>query len=405
MPSRIHTFPSGRQVALIPRAQLRAHPSAKRTRRARTGAPVPPAAPASWDNSRGEQIDYQCYCNGPPWPNPLGDCFYEAIVHGSSNWTANSGTEFEANAEAVAARYLALSGGDNGLSDQDVMPEWLAGIVGPSGPRKILDWMVVTAPVGGPQWQQMMWACGGLIWTCSLCEEWLSADSPGAIWDAGSPDPEAGHAMFLTGRRAATGPTDTRTWGITPPIDVTDAGFASAESEFIALFSADQFAASNGVCVFSGMTWEAKREWWLSIGGKDVGTSPFGPTPPVPPVPPTPPTPTTNWTGTLVYTDGVLVSATPSVQPTPTPGPAPTPPAPPAPPSVLPGGNWVAALVDLARLAEDTISGNWNAIGADLAQLLLDLGTTPTPTQLAGVNNGMARTLAAARASAARKKR
>ena len=87
MPSRIHTFPSGRRVALVPRDQLRAGRAAKRTRTPRKGSPVPPAPPASWDNSKGETITYQCYCNGPPWPDPEGDCYYEGAIHGASNWT------------------------------------------------------------------------------------------------------------------------------------------------------------------------------------------------------------------------------------------------------------------------------------------------------------------------------
>lgn len=324
MPSRIHIFPSGRRIALVKRQQLRVSAAVRRSLDVKTliGPPPPPKNPSSWDNSNGEKLDYQCYCNGPPWPNPVGDCYYEAIIHGSSNFTGNStpGQEFEAVAEQVYNRYTTLSGGDNGLDDQQAMPEWLGGVVGPNGPRKILDYMVVTAAPGSADWQEFMWLSGGLIWTCSLLQAWLNIDSPGGVWDAGSPaDPDAGHAMFLTGRKSLTGPTDTRTWGITPPIQVTDAGFAAAQSEFIAVFSVDQFNPTTGLCAFSGMSWEDKRQWWISVGGKDVGASPFGPpVPPTPippnPTPPTPvppnptpgPTPSNGVSAILTYTDGVL---------------------------------------------------------------------------------------------------
>jgi hypothetical protein len=73
MPSRIHVFPSGRKIALVARSQLRASPSAKRCVRSRKKGPVPPATPNQWDNSNGEKVSYQCYCNGPPYPDPLGD--------------------------------------------------------------------------------------------------------------------------------------------------------------------------------------------------------------------------------------------------------------------------------------------------------------------------------------------
>jgi hypothetical protein len=404
MPSRIHTFPSGRRIALVARSQLRAAPAAKRTRKPKKGAPTPPTNPPAWDNSHGEKVTYQCYCNGPPWPNPVGDCYYEAAIHGSSNWTANSGAEFIADANAVASRYLVISGGDNGLSDGDMMPEWMSGIVGPNGPRRILDWMVVSAAPGSAQWQQLMWMFGGLIWTCSLCDEWLQDDSPGAVWDAGTPDPEAGHAMFETGRHSTTGPTDTRTWGITPPIQVTDAGYESADSEFIVLFSADQFNPSTGISVFSGMSWEESRQYWMAIGGKDVGPSPFTPPAPPPPVPPPLPPPLAPWSGTLIYSEGVLVGIGGPAAPLPPTPPAPAVPVPVSPPVGIPSANWPGVLDDLAQLAADVGTGDWQAVGADLGQLLADLSANPTTGQHAQLSSGLQRRVNQTRITKAGKK-
>lgn len=404
MPARIHTFPSGRRVALVPRSQLRASPGAKRTRKPKKGTVAPPPCPPSWDNSSGEKLSYQCYCNGPPWPDPLGDCYYEAGIHGSSNWTGNSGTEFIADPNAVAARYLALSGGDNGLSDSDMMPEWLSGIVGPDGPRKILDWMVVSAAPGTEQWRQLMWMFGGFIWTCSLCEEWLDDDSAGAVWDAGTPDPDAGHAMFETGRHGATGLTDTRTWGITPPIQVTDAGYESADSEFIVLFSTDQFNPTTAQSVFSGMSWEDMRSYWISIGGKDVGPSPFI-NPPLPPLPPLPPPPAgSGWTGALTYLAGSLVSVTPGGAPPSPPTPPPPPPAGTTLPALPHAANWGKVLNDILALSAAVEAGNWAGAGQAVGQLLADLGANPTTTQHATLSTTLQRRVNLTRAELAKKK-
>jgi hypothetical protein len=324
----------------------------------------------SWDFSKGEQVKYPCLCNGPPDPNPVGDCYYEAAEHGSNQFTAWTGTEYRFDAAATKSRYLQISGGDNGLSDQDMIPEWTKGIVGPNGPRNILDSIIV--PFGDrAHWAQMFWASGGLIWTCSLLGTWLTQDSPGALWDSGSrPDPNAGHAMWLSGRRPDS-TTDTRTWGITPPIHVTDSGFAAADSEFIAVFAADQFDPKTGLCVYTGMPWEDKRQWWMAVGGKDVGPSPFGPTPqpplpPSPPVPPLPPAPQpyrVDVPQQPVYVLGMHVGYVPafSVQATPV--------------SHRAGANWQQLLTDLSATLTDFQAGNWlKLLTVDVPAIVRDLG-------------------------------
>ena len=303
--------------------------------------------PSVFDWSQGDKITYPMDGN-----DQYGDCYYAAVAHGSNNWTGYNGTENTFDVSQLERRYLQLSGGDNGLSDSDIMPEWKGGIIGPNGPRKILDEMTVDFS-DKASWQESFWAGGGLIWTCSLLDDWLNQTSPNSLWDATSAvNPNAGHAMWLTGRRP-DGTTDTRTWAIAPAIHVTDAGFRAADSEFIVAFSVDQFD-SNGICKFTGMTWDEKRQWWQSRGGIDVGASPFGPPgPPVPPGPPLPPIPlppvppmpqTVNVTGIDAFVTGgvfgnqkhavvfnnmgqVSIPAPPVPLPPPTPpGPPPTPP-------------------------------------------------------------------------------
>ncbi len=238
-------------------------------------------APASFDLSMvaGKRLVYPLDGN-----DQLGDCYYAACAHGSQTYTGNAGIECAFDVAALKARYLKIAGGDNGLDDQTMMPEWKGGIVGPHGAHNILDEMTVSF-ANRQSWLESLWACGGMIWTASLIPHWVDIAAPNALWDAtGRGNPNYGHAMYLTGKRA-DGTTDTQTWGLQPSIHVTDAGFLASDSEFIVAFSKDQFKA-NGICAFSGMTWEQKRAWWKSRGGIDVGPSPFVPVPPPPPPPP-----------------------------------------------------------------------------------------------------------------------
>jgi hypothetical protein len=265
----------GRSFGLVPRDQLRFRSHGRRF------AASAWAAPAAFDWSRGESLKFPIDGN-----DQFGDCYYAAVAHASQTYTGNSGTECSFDVGQLTRRYLQISGGDNGLDDGTIIPEWKAGIVGPNGPRKILDELTVD-PRDVAACIESAWAGGGLVWTCSLLNTWQGAVSPGVLWDAnGRPDPMAGHAMFLTGRRA-DGTWDVRTWGISPPVRVTHAGILAADSELIVAFSADQFDPATGRCAFSGMTWEEKRAWWKARGGKDVGPSPFAPPAPAP-VPPSP---------------------------------------------------------------------------------------------------------------------
>jgi hypothetical protein len=228
-----------------------------------------PTPPDSFDWSKGETITFPIYGN-----DKYGDCYAAAVAHGSNCYTGNSGTECVFDVSALTARYLQLSGGDNGLDDSIIMPEWKSGIIGPNGPRKILDEMVVDVH-NIPAATLSCWAFGGLIWTCSLLNSWVNLNTPGAVWDddGSGANPGYGHAMFLTGKHA-NGNWDTRTWGISPPIQVTPKGIAGADSEFIVAFSLDQFK-EDGTSAFTGLSYEQMAQLWYQCGGKELPPSPF----------------------------------------------------------------------------------------------------------------------------------
>lgn len=290
---KVYVEPLDRQFVLVDREQMRRRPQAKRLflppslSLADQGIPSPPQ---SFDLSRAESLTYPVLGN-----DQYGDCYYAAVAHGSQTYTGIAGSECQFDAQHLIRRYLQISGGDNGLSDGDIMPEWLRGIVGPNGPRKILDEMTVdhhdvTAI------RLAMWAFGGLIWTCSLPGGWVDSARPGAVWDAaGMGRFVGGHAMYLTGMDSA-GRYDVRTWGISPPIHLTQAGLLAADSELIVAFSMDMFRP-DGICPANGLHYNELAALWQQLGGKQLPPSPF-PAPPTPgptPVPPAPPHPQTWW--------------------------------------------------------------------------------------------------------------
>lgn len=243
-----------------------------------------PTPPAGWDWSQGEKLAFPILGN-----NRVGDCYYAACEHASQCWTGNSGQEVAFDEQQTVSRYLVLSGGDNGLNDALMIPEWKAGIIGPAGPRKVRSVLTIN-PNDRASLDLGAWAFGGVLWLASLSNTWLANARPGAIWDASTPDPTKGHAMMLSGKEQGSGRYDVRTWGLSPAVQVTYAGILGADSEILVAFSDDQFR-SDGVCAFTGMTWDQKRLLWQQLGGSDVGPSPFPSPSPVPPTPPNPPIP------------------------------------------------------------------------------------------------------------------
>jgi hypothetical protein len=303
----------GREIVLVSRNQLRSHPSTKRlTIVADAGANVPPL-PIDW--TKNNTVDFPILGN-----DTEGDCYYAAILHYLMAWMANKNTSVTFNAAAVLARYNVISGGDNGLDDDQIFKEWTSGVIGPNGPHKILDRLTINVNDDAAI-NAAMWACGGLIYTAALPDAWLDNPMPGQTWDKGLPDENNGHAMYLGGRNA-DGSFKDETWGFNPPIRLTTAGMKSADPELVAVFSLEQFDA-KGYNIFTGLYYTDQVKLWNSWGGNVTLTNPF-PAPPTPvpptPVPPTPVPPTP-------------VPPTP-VPPTPVP-PTPVPPTP-VPPTPVP---------------------------------------------------------------------
>jgi hypothetical protein len=303
----------GRTFRLVPREQLRVK------HRAHTLV-IPkhikvPAPPPSFDWTRANSLQFPVLGN-----NQYGDCYYADMCHCVQTWTGNVGTEVAFDQSAVIRRYLQISGGDTGLADSDIYGsnkngEWYGGIVGPKGPHKIIDNLLVSASDVSAI-STAMYYFGCLSLTVSLCDQWLTNPQPGDTWGAGTADPNAGHAICLNGKNAK-GNWTLQTWGFNPPIELTQAGLQSADPELMVCFSLDWFDPKTGKAP-NGMSYDDLAALWQTLGGNALPPSPFGPPtppapPPGPPAPPPPPTPGgTGFTGSVTYTyvNGVLTAVT-----------------------------------------------------------------------------------------------
>ncbi len=313
------TLPDGKTFVLVPREQMRVKAGTRSAcipRHLKAALATLPIPPPTYDWTKGNTIAFPILGN-----DQVGDCYYASSCHAVQLWMAMNGMPVTFSQAAVIARYRKLSGGDNGLSDSDIFGnnhngEFYGGIVGPNGPHKILDHMTVD-PSDAQAMALTQWAFGGHTYTCSLCNQWLNNAKPGALWDRGTPNPSAGHAIILSGKNAK-GNYSLQTWAFNPPIEVTPAGILSSDPEIIVCFSVEWFDPQTGKAP-NGLTYDELATLWKTLGGRTLPPSPFTPPTPVPPVPvppipvppAPPPVPGTGWSGTITLTNGVVTAVTP----------------------------------------------------------------------------------------------
>lgn len=228
--------------------------------------------------------------------NRWGDCFYVAPAHLTQSVVGmRKGIQTDFDEAKLVARYKVLSHGDNGLSDDDILPEWKTGIVGPKGPYKILDWATID-PADTASVKTALYYMGGLVTTHCLRTTWMSNIRNGMVWtNDGRIDRSAGHAVHLYSVNTS-GNFGVTTWGL--QVEMTPAGLANSEAEVIVPVPVDWFD-SRGYTPNGTHYTEIAKVWEIGTGRKlpqgvfpDPGPEPT-PTPPVPPtpVPPSPPAP------------------------------------------------------------------------------------------------------------------
>lgn len=247
-----------------------------------------PTPPPSFDWSLGRKIAFPIDGN-----DQYGDCFFAAICHASNAMTGVVyGTPDFFDPSQIVPAYLKLSGGDNGLNTDQVMPYWKNGILGSA--HKIWDFMQVSAT--NPAAQLLAgWQNGGLIFTAALPDAWIANPTPGMVWDGGpgiSANPNNGHAMYISGKNL-DGTFNVETWGFESPIKLTPAGLAACDPELFCVASNDWFDA-NGKSP-TGIDYSTFATAWHQEGGMILpnAVTPPAPLPPTPaPVPIPSPAPT-----------------------------------------------------------------------------------------------------------------
>jgi hypothetical protein len=228
-----------------------------------------PTPPAGVDWSKSRTIQYPILGN-----DQEGDCYLCDALHCVQTWTANNGPEARFDTSQVLALYHQLSGGDNGLADDQIFPAWKRGLFG----HKVLDDLAVD-PRDDAAIRLGLYLFGGGSYTASLLDTWLYDVRDGVTWDAnGRPDPMAGHAMHLSGYTPAT--YQDETWGLR--VNLTPAGLKASDPEVTVQFSLEWFNA-RGVAP-NGFTFDQLAALWQQLGGITLPPSPFGPAP-EPPVP------------------------------------------------------------------------------------------------------------------------
>lgn len=271
-----------------------------------------------------------------------GSCGEAMAAHGDNILTYGqakpSWTESVFPLQSIINQYLQVSGGDNGLDENDVVNSiWKVGIA--NNPQAIifdaLDFDVTDIATT----QYIIDQFGGYCMAWSVPDKFLDDFDQGTVWgSAMTPDPDNGHFTWETDISAAqtvagvaiNGFYRLFTWG-----DWCWAGpafIASVQPECFAVFGTRQFNPTTGLDSH-GRHVRAQNAKWVAGGGNSLPEAvmavfpPLTPTPPVPPAPPTPPVPPTPpappSSGNYIVLDGTLPAGTYQIGVAPDPLPVP----------------------------------------------------------------------------------
>ena len=282
-----------------------------------------PALPVDW--SKGNTLSFPIDGN-----DTLGDCGEAMAAHADNTFTGNTGTESVFDVTALEAQYEQVSGGDNGLSEDDVVNAiWKKGIAGNT--QAIIYDALDVDPTDTQLVQAAIHLFGGLCFAFDVPDAWINSFKTGVVWDVpATADQNNGHFVWWNGVDAR-GYYKVQTWGTW--CWLTPAGVGVCDPSAFVVFSPRWFNA-QGIAP-NGMSYDQLANLWVSGGGKALPPSPFGPSPAPTPTPSPAPTPQPAPTP----------PPAPSPNPTPVPSPSPTP-SPPPPPAPQPPEPDVAIWLD-----------------------------------------------------------
>jgi hypothetical protein len=225
------------------------------------------------------------------WNNTLGDCMEAMSCHGDNIWTYGQGkagyTESVFNQQKIRKQYLQKSGGDNGLSESDLVASngiWKVGLAG-NKEACIVDHLNVNVKnVALAQYIIANFYHLPMMW--SVPDAFINDFKAKAVFaNAMTPDPNNGHGTPLTDVVNVPGHGSTwfyrlYTWGAYAY--VSQAFVDSVDPQCFAVLSARQFNASgfdshgNHVSVIGPK--------WVAIGGSaSAAAALIAKFPPLPP--------------------------------------------------------------------------------------------------------------------------
>jgi len=277
----------------LPKSDIFAHFTPRAKMRA-----VPPGTPTF--NAKGMRavklpIDWAKSFVFPMLLNDqYGDCYYAAACHADQTWQANSSTISVFSLSAVRTRYLALSHGDNGLSDNDIIGEWKGRGLADVPSAKIVDALLVDYKDANAV-QTAMDNFGAVMFTLAIPDSWLQQTATGSVWNApATPNQNNGHAVIFNGVDTA-GKYKIQTWGTN--LWITHAGVQVCNPETWVAFTTRWFNsagyAPNGLHITDAAA------LWVSAGGRKIPQSIVTSFPPK-----TPPSTVTLTHITEWYSDG-----------------------------------------------------------------------------------------------------
>jgi hypothetical protein len=203
-----------------------------------------------------------------------GDCMYAAACHGDNTFTGNNGAESSFDLDVIIQDYLALSGGDNGLTETQIVGEWKRGLA--NTPAAIIYDSLDIDPTDTSAMQAAIYLFGGVQYMLDVPDAWITAfqSAGGFTWGTpATPDSANGHGIWLNGVDD-DGNYELQTWGSWGWLTPDAVAVPELSLGAFTVFSPRWFN-SAGVAP-NGRTYDELAQLWVQCGGSPVPSAPTG---------------------------------------------------------------------------------------------------------------------------------
>ena len=192
-----------------------------------------------------------------------GDCMVAAAEHGDNTFTGNVGVESVFQDSLTSAWYLKLAGGDNGLTEGQIIQGWKGGL--PGIPQATIIDALDVDPTNAAYMQSAIQLFGGTQFMLAVPDPWVMNFVTNYIWDTGTgitADENNGHGIWFNGV-ASNGNYKFQTWGSHGWI--TPAGVLICDPSAFVVFSLRWFNAAGYAP--NGMHIATLAPYWVASGG------------------------------------------------------------------------------------------------------------------------------------------